>query len=132
MSMHNLHTYNRMCSYTHTYIQIVIYTYIHKQSKKNMCARVHRARVHAHTHDDDDDDDDYNNDNRIQRRNFLTAPRTVSNKYTQVARAQSCAKRVQHIMQRATWYKGTAQLLSLTEFKSHLFELFFFFFYLNG
>ena len=23
----------------------------------------------------------------------------------------------------ATWYEGTAQLLSLTEFKSHLFEL---------
>ena len=28
-------------------------------------------------------------------------------------------------MLRATWYKGTAQLLSLTELKSHLFELYF-------
>ena len=28
-------------------------------------------------------------------------------------------------MSRATWYEGTAQLLSLTELKSHLFELYF-------
>ena len=27
----------------------------------------------------------------------------------------------------ATWYEGTAQLLSLTELKSHLFEIFFLF-----
>ena len=93
-----------------------------------------------------------NNNNRIQRRysrffttshskalfeifyNLLTAPRTVSNTYTQVARAQSCANHVQHIqrlscasvMLRATWYEGTAQLLSLTELKSHLFELLFY------
>ena len=29
--------------------------------------------------------------------NLLTAPRTVSNAYAQVARAQSCANHVQHI-----------------------------------
>ena len=59
--------------------------------------------------------------------------RTVSNTYAQVARAQSCANHVQHIerlsrasvMLRATWDEGTAQLLSLTELKSHLFELYF-------
>ena len=76
-----------------------------------------------------------NNNNRIQRRysrffyNLLTAPRTVSNMYAQVARAQPCANHVQHIerlsrasvMLRATWYDGTAELLSSTEFKSHLF-----------
>ena len=28
------------------------------------------------------------------------------------------------VMLRATWYEGAAQLLSLTELKSHLFELF--------
>ena len=47
--------------------------------------------------------------------------------------AQSCANHVQHIeplsrasvMLRATWFEGTAQLLSLTELKSHLFELYF-------
>ena len=63
--------------------------------------------------------------------NLLTAPRTVSNTHAQVARAQSCANHVQHIerlsrasvMLRATWYEGTAQLLSLTELKLHLFEL---------
>ena len=46
---------------------------------------------------------DNNNNHRIQRRNsrlfynLLTAPRTVSNTYTPVARAQSCANHVQHI-----------------------------------
>ena len=63
--------------------------------------------------------------------NLLTAPRTVSNAYAQVAWAQSYANHVQHIerlsrasvMLRATLYEGTAQLLSLTELKSHLFEL---------
>ena len=65
--------------------------------------------------------------------NLLTAPRTVSNTYARVARPQSCANHVQHIerlsrasvMLRATWYEGTAQLLSWTELKSHLFELYF-------
>ena len=32
---------------------------------------------------------------------------------------------MQHVVLRATWYNGTAQLLSLTELKSHLFELYF-------
>ena len=48
-------------------------------------------------------------------------------------RAQPCVNHVQHIerlfrasvMLSATWYEGTAQLLSLTELKSHLFELYF-------
>ena len=79
-----------------------------------------------------------NNNNRIQRRNsrFFTISsqrRELSQMYVQVARAQPCANHVQHIerlsrasvMFRATWYKGTAQLLSLTELKSHLFELYF-------
>ena len=79
---------------------------------------------------------DDNNNNRIQRRysrffyDLLTAPRTVSNMYAQVAWAQPCTNHVQHIeplsrasvMLSATWYEGTAQLLSLA---SHLFELYF-------
>ena len=64
--------------------------------------------------------------------NFLTAPRTVSNTYAKVARAQSYANHVQHIerlsrasvMLRAAWYEGTAQLLILTEFKSHFNEFY--------
>ena len=32
---------------------------------------------------------------------------------------------VQHVVLRATWYEGTAQLLSVTELKSHLFQLYF-------
>ena len=69
-------------------------------------------------------------------RDFLQSPhsaRTVTNTHAQVAQAQSCANHVQHIdhlsharvMLRATWYEGTAQLLSLTQLKSHLFELYF-------
>ena len=38
----------------------------------------------------------------------------------------SSAYHVQHVVLRATWYEGTAQLLSLTEFKLHLFDLYFF------
>ena len=57
--------------------------------------------------------------------NLLAAPRTVSNTYAQVAKTQSCENHVQHIercnMSCATWYEGAAQLLSLTELKSHLF-----------
>ena len=37
----------------------------------------------------------------------------------------SSAYHVQHVVLRATWYEGTAQLLSLTELKSHLFQLYF-------
>ena len=32
---------------------------------------------------------------------------------------------VQHVVLRATWYEGTAVVLSLTKLKSHLFELYF-------
>ena len=77
-----------------------------------------------------------NNNNHIQSRfsRFFTISsqcRELSlNTYAQVAQAQSCANHVQHIerlsrasvMLRSTWYEGTAQLLSLTELKSHLFE----------
>ena len=77
--------------------------------------------------DDDDDDDNNNNNNRIQRRNLrifnlLTTLRTVSTRtlkwpgrnLVQIER-----------LSRATWYEATAQLLSLTEFNSHLLLLYF-------
>ena len=54
--------------------------------------------------------------------------RTVSNTYSQVAQVQSCANHVLRTERlscatcRVMWYKGTAHLLSLTEFKSHLFQ----------
>ena len=37
----------------------------------------------------------------------------------------SSAYHVEHVVLRATWYERTAQLLSLTELKSHLLELYF-------
>ena len=78
-----------------------------------------------------------NNNNRIQKRYLrfftISSQRREMSPTHEVARVQSCANHVQHIerlsrasvMLRATWYEGTAQLLSLTELKSHLFELYF-------
>ena len=80
-----------------------------------------------------------NNNNRIQRRysRFFTISSqrrelspTCTLKRPRRNRVQitcniSSAYHVQHVTLRSTWYKGTAQLLSLTELKSHLFELYF-------
>ena len=43
----------------------------------------------------------------------------------QITYNTSSAYHVQHVMTRATWYEGTAQLSSLTELKLHLLELYF-------
>ena len=45
--------------------------------------------------------------------------------HVQITCNTSSIYRVQHVVLHATGYKGTAQLSSLTEFKSHLFELYF-------
>ena len=82
---------------------------------------------------------DNNNNNRIQRRysrfftissqrRELSPTRTL--KWPRRNRVQiTCntlsAYHVQHVVLCATWYERTAQLLSLTELKSHLFELYF-------
>ena len=81
-----------------------------------------------------------NNNNRIQRRNsrfFFTISslrrepsptRTVKwpgRNRVKTTRNTSSAYHVQHVVLRATWYEGTAQLLSLTAFRSHLFWLYF-------
>ena len=63
----------------------------------------------------------------LQRRE-LSPTRTL--KWPRLIRVQitcntSSTYHVQHVMLRATWYEGTAQLLSLAELKSHLFELYF-------
>ena len=63
---------------------------------------------------------------------FLQSPHSAAN-CLQHVRSSGPGATVQHIerisrasvMLRATWYEGTAQLLSLTELKSHLFELYF-------
>ena len=80
-----------------------------------------------------------NNNNRIQRRysrfftissqrHKLSPTRTLKwprRNRVQITCNTSNAYHVQHVVLRATWYEGTAQLLSLTELKSHLFELYF-------
>ena len=82
---------------------------------------------------------DNNNNNRIQRRysrfftisskrRELSLTRTLNwprRNRVQITCNTSSAYHVQHVVLRATWYEGTAQLLSLTELKSHLFELYF-------
>ena len=78
----------------------------------------------------------YNNNNCIQRRysSFLTHSAANSPTHTlkwprrnrvQITCNTSSAYHVQHVVLRATWYEGTAQLLSLAESKLHLFELYF-------
>ena len=76
-----------------------------------------------------------NNNNLIQRRYsrffIISSQRrelspTCTLKRPRRSRVQitcntSSAYHVQHVVLRATWYEGTAQLLSLTELKSHLF-----------
>ena len=54
--------------------------------------------------------------------NHLTSPGTVS-----ISRATHRALTTCNM--HATWYGGAAQLLSLTEFKSHLFKWGFFYYY---
>ena len=75
--------------------------------------------------------------NRIQRRysrfftissqrRELSPARTLKwprRNRVQITCNTSSAYHVQHVVLRATYYKGTAQLLSLTELKSHLLEL---------
>ena len=64
---------------------------------------------------------------------FLQSPHSAANCLQHVHSSDQGAYHVQHIerlsrasvMLRATWYEETAQLLSLTELKSHLFELYF-------
>ena len=100
----------------------------------------------------DDDDDDENNSNSnndnnnnssssssIQRRNSrsftisslrLEPSPTRTLKWPgrnrmQITYNTSSAHHVQHVVLRVMWYEGTGQLLSLTELKSHLFELYF-------
>ena len=91
------------------------------------------------SNDDDDNNNDNNNNNRIRRRNSrcftisslrreLSPTRTLKwpwRSRVQITCNTSSACHVQHVVLRATWYEGTAQLLSLTELKSHLFELYF-------
>ena len=92
--------------------------------------------AHSLFHNNDNNND---NNNRIQRRYLRCF--TISSQRRELSPtctlkwpgAQPCANHVQHIerlshasvMLHATWYEGTTQLLSLTELKSHLFELYF-------
>ena len=81
-------------------------------------------------------DNNNNNDDRIQKRNlrfFYNHPHSAINclqhkcssgqgvVVCQITCNTSSAYYVQHVMLCATWYEGTAQLLSLAELKSLLF-----------
>ena len=89
----------------------------------------------GHNDSDDDDDDDNNNNNnnnRIERRNsrYLGSSHCAANCLQHVRSsgpgAIVCKSRAAHRtliacnLQCATWYEGTAQLLSWTEMKPHL------------
>ena len=78
-----------------------------------------------------------NNNNRIHRCNSmfftissLRCQPSPTHKFKWPGRSRvqitcntSNAYHVQHVVFRASWYEGTAQILRLTEYKSHLFEL---------
>ena len=55
---------------------------------------------------------------------FLQSPYCAANCLQHVHSSRDCVQ-IKCNMQYATWYEGTAQVLSLTELKSHLFELYF-------
>ena len=92
----------------------------------------------AHSYDNNNNNNN-NNNNRFERRNsrFFTIPslrrepsptRTLKwpgRNRVQIPCNTSSAYYVQHVMLHAMRYEGTAQLLSLTDLKSHLFELYF-------
>ena len=110
-------------------------------SRRRMMHNQVRTYVHIHAYTvrvPDQNNNNNNNNNHIQRRNSrfftissqhreLSPTRTL--KWPRCNRVQitcntSSAHHMQHVLH-ATWYQGTAQLLSLTELKSHLFELYF-------
>ena len=80
-----------------------------------------------------------NNNNRNSRRNSifftisslrreLSPTRTLKwpwHNQVQITCNTSSTYHMQHVVLHATWYKGTAQLLNLTELKSYLSELYF-------
>ena len=76
-----------------------------------------------------------NNNNRIPRRNEIFTISSLRHEQSptrtlkwpgrnrvQITCNTSSAYHVQHVVLRATLYEGTAQLLNLTEFKSHFFS----------
>ena len=85
------------------------------------------------------DGNNNNSNNRIERSNsrFFTISslhrkrspthtlKWIGSNCLQIMCNTSSAYHVQHVMLRTTWYEGTAQLLSLTQLKSHLFEIYF-------
>ena len=94
---------------------------------------------HNNDNNDDDNNNNNNNNNCIQRSNsrFFTISslrREPSPTHTlkwpghnrvQITWNTLNAYHVQHVLLHSAWYKVTAQLLSWTELKSHLFELYF-------
>ena len=106
-----------------------------------MCSHLSTSipEIHLHIAGTLSNNNNNNNNNRIQRRysrfftissqrHELSPTRTLKwprRNCVQITCNTSSAYHMQHVVLRATWYEGTAQLLSLTELKSHLFELYF-------
>ena len=75
---------------------------------------------------------DNNNNSKVQFEISLQSPHCAANRLQHVRSSGSGAivctysgYHVQSVVLSTTWYEGTAQLLSLTELKSHLYELYF-------
>ena len=85
------------------------------------CGGPGRIEVGLHNNDNDSNNSDCTESCNSRFFYNLIALRTVSNPYAQVAKVQSGATHWALITCHATWYEGTAQLLSLTQLKVHLF-----------
>ena len=89
--------------------------------------------IYRHASDGNDDDSRTERHNSrfftiSSLRSELSPTRTLKwpeRSRVQITCSTSSAYHVQHVMLRATWYEGTAQLLSLTELRPHLSQLYF-------
>ena len=110
--------------------------------------RIRLLNNNDNNNNNDDDDDNNNNNNNTNNNNDNNDNHTERRKSRFLQSAHCATNSLQHVrssgqgvivcksratyrafitcnLSCATWYDGTAQLISLTEFKSHLFELYF-------
>ena len=129
----SLQTSEKLCTFSHKRLlgtrqtgrlhrrrQVACFLYLSCNAQQHLCNNAYNDTCNN------------NNNNRIRRRNsrFLQSPYCAVN-CLQYVRSRGpgaivCKSRATHralitCYMCATWYEGTAQLLSLTELKSHLF-----------
>ena len=114
----------------------LLYLSVYYNDNNNNSNHHHHHHHHNHNHHHHHH---HHHHHRIQRRNSrfstisslrreLSPARTLKwlgRNCVEITCNTSNAYHVHHVVLRATWHEGTAQLLILTDYKSHLFELYF-------